>query len=458
MTDANRFPRLLLWAALGIVLLHFAAPVFVTPTLWGVRSWSALPFGARALLVVVCASLMTAGAAAKFDSFWNLPSRNRWIFSFGVAAALSLFILFRSQEVYGNPDIAVDDARRGRLTLKHPMAGIWSAAVVRVFNIIDRKTDPLDAVAVASALSGILYILGAFVFARTVFPASESRRRVLAFILVTMGAMQQFFGVIENYGFGFAMQMWALVGIVKLARPASEGGWNSPVKPAFLSAMSTTGFVATVFLWPATLFAMFLERKRGVLSSWGKVVSAAFCALIPMVVSAALLQWFAATQRGYGWRALIASFGGMDGSAWVPLTIPEGHRAFFTLFSLEHLYARLNLAFLATPLWPSLLVAAWIVRQSPVDDVHRKLTYTLGLAAAGALSFFVLVHPDLGPTVDWMQTAAGTLAPTAFLAVFVLSRSPDSWVPRLGTICIPIALCHLLPWSIGASSLGGAIR
>lgn len=455
-TQRRRTPIAFVAVAVGVLLLlQFASPAFAAPRFWGLRTWEGIPFGWRACLLVFGFSLLTPAAVAVFDGLWRVERRRRAIRILALVLLPLLFMLLRSDVMWGNPDIASRDAANGRLTLKHPLATAVSAAIFWVFgrgDIYFAKT----AVALNSALAGALYVWGAFEFGAAVFPRSLVKSRVIAMTLATAGLMQQFFGVVESYALSTVAQIWVLVFIARLARAKEDGGCDSPTPALLALGLSVATFIATIFLAPATLLAIFRKRARGVVPPLRRVWVPVAAALAPIAVVAAILHLLGITGVGYRWRPLLETFGGADGSAWVPLSLDAKSNAFFSLFSREHLAARMNLAFLVAPAWLPLVAGiASLAPEKPFASAVQRLMVPLALAALGALSFFFLVHPDLGPTIDWMQTMEGTIAPLAFLLVCALARTSEATASRIGTLVVGSSLIHTLPWVMANAGLTG---
>jgi hypothetical protein len=433
-------------AGLVVLALHLVAPVTLAPALWGARTWAGFPYPWRALWMVIGVSMLTATGVRAFESIWGIAPRTKVWIGCALAAAAACFWIFRTRVLWGNPSIAAEDAFRGRVNLKHTLAAAASALVSFVGDrTVGWPTGPA-AVRVVSLASGIVGILGAFALGRALFRESPVKARVVAWTILTQGLTQQFFGTVENYAFGTAAQIWTLVWLARLARPRAEGGTDSPVAPAAAASVATGGYVVLVFLWPSILLGIFRERGRGLLAP-KKLAAAAAAALVPVAIAAVCLA-----TLGYTWRLMLVSFGGMDGTPWVPLAEGTQPKAFFTLFSWDHAAARANAATLAVPaIWG--VLACLLVRRDggAADPTLARLFPTFGLAALASLSFFFLVHPDLGPSLDWMQTSMGTLAPLVFLMMVVLGRVSDATAARLGTVWVALSALHTFPWVLANS-------
>ncbi len=444
-------------ATVGLVLLlQLAAPVTVAPRFWGLRTWEGVPFGIRALLFTIGLSLLTPSGARLFDALWFQARRSKQACIIALAVTAASLMLLRSKVMWGNPDIAVEDASRGRLTLKHTLATAVSAAICALLGRGNLSFGHAS-VALSSVFAGVLYFWGAFAFGAAAFPNSIVKARVVALTLATSGLSQQFFGVAESYPLACATQIWVLVCIARLARPKAEGGSDSATPAMLALSLSAGTFIATVFLGPATLIAIFRERARGLLTPMRKVLVPILAGIGPVALAVALLHVLSITRIGYRWPLLLATFGGNDGSSFVPLH--ETKTSYFTLFSFEHAAARANAAFLSVPAWIAVIASIVSVEpESATDSAVRRMLLPLGIGAAGSLSYYFLINPDLGPTLDWMETAAGSIAPLAFLLVLALARTSETTAARLGSLFVGLSVLHTLPWVIANAGLTGGAR
>ncbi|MFN0207095.1 MAG: hypothetical protein ACKVS6_12400 [Planctomycetota bacterium] len=391
-----------------------------------------------------------------FDDVWSRPRMRRAAGVFVLVVVGALFWVFRSGVMWGNPDIAVEDAVRGRFTMKHTLATMVTATVGWLFKTVGIQDPGPNAVAATSVLAGLLYIWGAFSLGSALFTSSIVKARVIAWVLTTAGLMQEYFGVLEVYPLSNTAQIWVLVWMARLARPAAEGGCDSPTPILVTTSLCTATFVATVFLWPAVLFAILRERARGVVPPLRRVGIPVLAAILPIAAVIGVLHLFAVTKWGYGWPIMFKTFGGNDDSAWVPLTRSDQDTSHFTLFSWEHASARFNAACLAMPAWIPVCIAAMVCwKRKPLDTVAQRSLPVLGLAALSALSFGILVHPDLGPILDWMQTTAGMFAPLVFLMTWTLARTTDQTAARLGTLWVVVSVLHTFPWVVTNSTFAG---
>ena len=345
----------------------------------------------------------------------------------------------------GNPSIAAEDAFRGRVNLKHTLAAAASALVSFVGDrTVGWPTGPA-AVRVVSLASGIVGILGAFALGRALFRESPVKARVVAWTILTQGLTQQFFGTVENYAFGTAApDLDARVARSPRA-PARGRRTDSPVAPARRQRGHRRICGPRVSM--AFDIVGNLPRAGPRAPRPKKLAAAAAAALVPVAIAAVCLA-----TLGYTWRLMLVSFGGMDGTPWVPLAEGTQPKAFFTLFSWDHAAARANAATLAVPaIWGSSPACSSGATAAPPIPLLRAYSQLWAWPRSPRSASSSSVHPDLGPSLDWMQTSMGTLAPLVFLMMVVLGRVSDATAARLGTVWVALSALHTFPWVLANS-------
>jgi hypothetical protein len=257
-----------------------------------------------------------------------------------------------------------------------------------------------------------------------------------------------FFGVVETYPAAVPAQVWTLAWMVRLVRagPRQDGArGRAALMALFCFSLGVGIFAAVLVLGPALLAAIVVRRPARLDLAYVVVPA------LPIVIAAVL---FLALGRDPS--SALSHMGGADGRTWVPLSAADVTRNFhFELLSLEHLDARLEVLSLCAPAWlPLLLVGLLGGGGSSGAAAGRRrsdalLTALLGLAAAASASYATLVNPDMGPPMEWMQSACGVVAPYVFLAWFALSRAPERAAGRIGTALVALSVAHTLPWVLG---------
>lgn len=404
--------------------------------MWGSQGWYGFEYGTRAALFVIGVALCSRSFGGAFDRFWGAAPMPRFIVIPALIVLAGLLWGARTEVPWGNPDIAAEDAVRGRVNLKHPLSASLLALVSATGARLGGYPTGPDAVRWVSVASGVAFVLGGAVLGRALFPESRVKSRIVCALFLSSTIIQQFCGVIETYPAATACQMWTLAAIVRGSRTEEPSAMRWSLAALALAGSNAGFFVATVFLAPAAALVFLMNlRKRGI--SWAPIAAGVLAFLVAPAI--ALL---AVATRGYTWRLMLSSFGGIDGSAWVQLSETARPHQHFTLLSLHHASARWNASIFAAPMWPAAAAAvlAWRPKSPPPAWLPA-----LGLAALSALSFFVLIHPDLGPSSDWMQTATGVVAPFALLVAWGLSRTDDEGAARFGTAAVCASMIITIP-------------
>ncbi len=425
------------YGCLAVLLLHWIAPLFAEPSLWGASTWRGVPSGWRTLFVVVGATLIYLAGARSVDRLFFRPAFSRRAVCVALAALTIAFWFLRSEVHWANFTLIVKNTARPIITLKHPLSTAAAGVLQRLFAFFKGDFAGIEAIAVSSIASGVAFLLGAHVLGRELFPESRVKARVCLLILGTAGYAQEFFGVIEGYTPALATQIWTLALLVRFLRLEPEDGRPPSPAPMLLAcSISTATFVATIFLWPAVLLAILWRR------AWRPLLPSIAAAILPLVAGGVLTQTWGRTKVSFAQRF------GSQGGAFVPLRIEKGSGEHFSLLSLGHLDARLNAALLVAPVCFALVLAALLPWRSLAgeDALARRWTACLGLAGLSALSYVVLVHPDMGAAQDWMQNANGYPAILTLLVLLALRGRSDEAAARIGTACVGVALLHLVPW------------
>lgn len=419
-----------------MLVCSLIGPASLQPHMWGSQGWYGLEYGTRAALFVTGVALCSRGFGGALDRLWHIAPLPRTISIPALIAFAGLLWIARTEVFWGNPDIAAEDAIRGRVNLKHPLSASLLALVSAAGARLGGYPTGPNAVRWVSVASGAVFALGAAALGRALFPESRVKSRVVCGVFLSSTIVQQFCGVIETYPAATAMQMWTLAAIAHGSRTDEPSAMRWSITALVLAGFNAGFFIATIFLAPAAVLVFLMNlRKRG--RSSAALVAGACAFLI-----APAIAFVAVATRGYSWRLMLASFGGVDGTAWVQLSEGARPHQHFTLLSLHHASARWNASIFAAPMWPA---AAAAVLSSRSHDARPPWLPALGLAALSALSFFVLIHPDLGPASDWMQTATGVVAPFALLVAWGLSKADDGDAARWGTAAVGASTLITIP-------------
>ncbi len=437
------------WISGGLVVLalHWIAPLGVPPDGWGVSSWRALPAAWRPLLVLVGLTLLVGPGRLRCEGWFARPRLSRAALLCWLVLLGCLFWWLRTEVHWGNYGIVANGASRGSVGLKHALASALAAGGATGLQAFTGGYHGDDAWAALSVLAGCLYVWGAAALGHAAFPHSLVKARVVAALACSAGFMAEFFGVVESYPLALSAQVWTVALLVRFMTRERAGGSaraDGGLPLLFMCSTSTAVFVATVYLWPAVIVGWI---SAGGWRWEGRRLAAQLSAIAaPLVAAGALVVLF-----GRNWKRLAAAMGGTDGSMWVPLSTSDDPRVHFAMISWEHVVARLELMTLVAPAWlPLLLVCVWprgaLRPATERPDVPRAVLRCLALAAVSAAGFVVLVNPDMGPVLDWMQTGTGVLPIFLLVLVGALTRVDERDAARMGVACVGLSLLHTVPW------------
>lgn len=269
---------------------------------------------------------------------------------------------------------------------------------------------------VLSALAGALFVWMVTAFARKNIP--EKNRT--SFLLITLGtsSLLLFFGYIEHYS-------WVSIAIVACLLSAiraceTNSNWWLPIFCAILAI--SLHFVA-ITLIPAIFFLIWTALK-----SRGKqkenapekrtLITLTLASLAGIVGYIYLKAW-------NGWISVL------------PL-IPAFANDGYAIFSINHILDLANLILLIA--LPASIIA--------IFTLHRTIsnaTAFLLLAAISGASFAFSFNPNLGMAADW-DILATALWPTIILAAWLISQSIHEKQFRIHLTLIAITLIIPLPY------------
>lgn len=445
-----------LWGFI-VLTLHLAAYQLPEESFWSVWASTFLPpwLGWSLALLVGALTLppVNQTVATQLERlWWAWPAKHaqqRW---FALAALLAglLFWLARLRHLRWG------DSYMLSVALSYPDLELrvvynWQAPLTvflhqRLWQFV---ADPLlgwpveQVYATVSIICGMIfvYVLLNFVtrLGRTVLEAA-----VLAGLLLTAGAMQLFFGYVENY----TIVSLGLLITLFLAWQSLHGDL-SPLWPVLAFSLTNALHPSTVFLWPGLWLLAWLCWRRGYVAGRGVVLQTV---LPPLLVGGAVLLLM--DSGGHGLSALLGVDrpGGGDGLWFVPLFETTTEWQHYTMFSTAHLLDWLNIHLLISPFGLPLIVMTLLAvyrfglalfeRQN-----ERDYAYFLGLTAAMYLLLTWLWNPDYGGRKDW-----DLFAPSAFvytlLAGYLLVHTLTRWekLRAAGLFVVAICLLHTGAW------------
>ena len=458
-----------------LLILHLAAPRLGETAAWGLWPitffapavrW-ALALLAAALCIPAVTDRLLKVMASRFftESAPGAAAPTRW---FVVLALLSMPLFWALRLVHtrwGDAYILTnaipfpDPALRLVYTWQAPLTVFWHAKLWALGQRLWQWPDAFPAYAITSVAAGAVYV---FVVLQLAWEVGRSRgqRLLVAGLLLSLGAMQLFFGYVENY----TLPAMAIVIYLWLAARTLAG------KTPLWAAAAALGLVnalhpSTLNLAPSLLILAAASARR---VGWPRALLQAAVPLL--LIGAGVIAFMEA--GGHGIAALLTSDrpGGGDARWLVPLWTTSTRWEHYTMFSWAHLVDIVNQQLLSAPvslavvllclgLWlqtrqltrpaigrtpgvtsavghtPGVTVALDAVGHTPgvitardAGDAAPKAgpgpapaTYVrfLAVAAAGSLLFILLWNPDYGGQRDWDLFSLSSLPLTALAGVLL---------------------------------------
>ena len=403
-----------LWAIVSLGL-HLFASRLPENLFWSVWSFSRLPTWVSVVLVGLAAltlmPIANQSLLSLIERFWQqLPGKSRphrWFVGLAVLS-LPLFWLGRIQH------LSWGDARILVVGLSHPEQTViynWQAPLTvflhqRLWALVFGPNYGwgVDQVyAVVSVISG-----GIFVFVSLALAHQLGRRLnekvLIAGLLFTSGAIQLFFGYVENYtliSVGIVLYLWQSVRLIEGQAPF----WL----PILVVSITNAFHPSTVFLWPSVLYLCWYCHKQG--QPLRNLLPG--LVLPPLIVANSVLTLMELGNHG------LAAFlgddrpGGGDHIWFVPLFETSSSLERYTMFSTAHLSEWLNEHYLISTFGLFIigltLVVLW---RTKLEIPSKRLAnlYFLGTASLCYLALTWLWNADYGVRKDW-----DLFSPSAFV-------------------------------------------
>jgi hypothetical protein len=371
----------------------------------------------------------------------------RW---FGLLALLSLPLFWWGRIRH----LAWGDAEILVIGLSHPEQTViynWQAPFTvylhqRLWALLAGPAWGWGVETVYAAVSVVCGGVFVYVLLNLAFEVTDSalERALIAGMALTTGAMQLFFGYVENYtiiSVGLMIFLW-------LGQRSLHG--RAPLWLAILALSLTNGFhPSTVCLWPAALYLAWRRYRAG-----QPAAQLALSLLLPpLIVGNSLLTLMELGDHG------LAAFlgddrpGGGDHIWFVPLFATRTKWERYTMFSLPHLLEWLNEHFLISTfgLATIVMVAVWAWRNRrhllPFPVAYRYELWFLGLASAGYLLLTWVWNADYGLRKDWDLFAPSAFVYTLFaallLARFVRDREA---LGQAAVLVVGVSGLHMISW------------
>ena len=412
-------------------------PLFSRPDLlWGVDSLFYLPWSIRTAFILVAVMLFIPGARRRIRTWisalpgalWGRGRRVQITRSLVLLAALAAFIaLSSSRHFLGD----------GYLLIQKLEAGDWqdrpraplTFSVIRTLHSAGAAfwETAENTYRIYSYISGILYVLLAFVAASAFGKTNRDKTIVLAFLL-TAGHMQLFFGYVENY----ALYMPGLLLYLILGMRALENRMPLYAPAIFLGILLALHQAFAVF-GPSLLFLAYTayRRRQGHVPVLKNALSTvAVLCLVP--VCAALFVWLIGVD-------LVGYLGGIGGRDFLPWFSRPGPEMQYRVFSIAHILDFVNQQLLTAPAACIVLV---LVRK---QDLRRQPF--LAVCTVVPLFFSFVANPDLGAFRDWDIMSLPAVPLTLWAVAILLKRVHECEKLFRGAflICGAAAL-HTLLW------------
>lgn len=445
------------WWGLLLLSLHLAAFQLDEETAWGVWPYTMLPPWLGWLLALLAAALILpslnyrlAGGLRRLWAIWPAKhARRRWFAAAALLAGL-LFWLFRLRHLRWG------DAYVLTVALAYdgpggPLIYNWQAPLTvfihqRLWQFIASPLLgwPVEYVyAAVSIVSGVVFVYLLLSFMARL-GRSSLETAVMTGLMLTTGAMQLFFGYVENY----TLISLGLLVTLYLAWRTLRG--ELPLLWPALALALTNGFhPSTVFLWPGMgLLAWLCWRRQHtpVMALLWQVLAP------PLLVGGGVLALMESGQHGLSELLGADRPGGGDGIWFVPLFETSTEWQHYTMFSAAHLLDWSNEHLLISPFGlPLILLILIAARRFRLKIFSTRLekdyALFLGVTAASYLLLTWLWNPDYGGRKDW-----DLFAPSAFvytlLAGYLLVRvlADRDRLREAGLFAIAVSLLHSAAW------------
>lgn len=314
-----------------------------------------------------------------------------------VASLTVVSWLLRSQAVYGDGLGTIYELQIGEvINWKEPLDRfITSRAYVITNQMFGWK--PAPAIALVSCAAGIGYWTTALALARLI--GADLGERVAVFLLlVSIGAVQVFFGNVENYSLLGAGTTCYLYAGLRYLRTGRGFDWA-------VVALAVTACIHLSAVW--------LVPTLAVLAWLGLAGDAAETLRLPRPTPEARRRFATEARSGFAAAALVSgitltlgtyflgstqglsqdNFGGGDGRMWVPLFETSTQFEKFTMFSVDHLAAVANEVLLICPTGVVLVVGYLLAAPNHRQGCDRVGIFLIS-ACASFLTYIFLFNPD----------------------------------------------------------------
>jgi tetratricopeptide (TPR) repeat protein len=434
----KRTEKIISGGCLLLVLIHLAASYFPSQRLWGINLLHYMPAVWRWILAI-CALLIlvpsvnkavgsllrglfraTAGRFKGLSKYWEY-------ILFTLAGGAVFWALRTKTYLLGDSFVRAREINMGaKFSFTAPLDFLLHARVAKLLN-----WDAFQTYALLSVLSGAVFVFVILLLADVM--GRDGKERLLIFsVIITMGAIQLFFGYVESYSLVcVAIVLYVLFSFRYLRK---NSGLILPVL-AFLLAFSLHLYAVT--LLPSVIYLALSGRKTrsGKGETDGKLVKLVLSVGIVIAVAAALfiLQRYNPEQKGLEYY-LISPLGSGESS--------------YSLFSFSHLLDLINHQLLISPI--GLLICLTPVLALSIRTIWKdKLAMFLMVLSVSTLAYALLIDPKLGYARDWDLFAFTALGYTLlglhlFLRHYGERKMGD--LPYVTLVLLFTSLFSTVPW------------
>ena len=448
--------NLLRFWAVFVLALHALAYVLPEETFWSVWPYTVFPPWLGVTLVAAAGTTLLPAWNRRWQSLirraWEAAPgkrhRRRW-FAAAALLAMPLFWALRIRHLrWGDARILVDglSCLEGPACPGGPVIYNWQAPFTVFLHqrLWALAAKPLFGWGVAEVYAAVSVACGGIFVYLALQLASELGRNTLeralvAGFLLTAGAMQLFFGYIENYtipAVGVMVFLWLGLRVLR---------GEAPLWGATLALSLTNAFhPSTVVLWPAALYLAWRAHRRG----RGALAVGLDVLLPPLVVAASVLTLMELGNHGLDAFLGDDRPGGGDHIWFVPLfrTTTEWQR--YTMFAPAHFLDWANELLLTSVFGAfGLLVAGWRVWRRPLSASPGEPLTFLGLSAGAYLLLTFTWNADYGIRKDW-----DLFAPSAFVVsllaalLWIRALREEESLAQATLLIVSVSALHTVAW------------
>ena len=452
-----------------LFILMIFSYLFSKESIWGlswIGNFSLAPRLCAFFLIGIC---FYPRANKLIQKFVNVMINIRFLQNISIIKqALLIILLFalswilRSQTIYGDGYGTITLLNSGQImNWKEPLDRLFTALTY----IISNKYlgfSPGSAIALMSCLAGVVFWISALLIAKLIGHTREDK--FYAFVMViSIGAVQLFFGNIENYSLlGAFSLLYLLLAHLYLDRKISL------VFPAFVLSTTISMHLSAIWLAPSLAFLPLLREMSDIrveIKDWreclirnlryylAEIRTPVIVSLIPLLLTLILGNILIGTSKDLN----ISNFGGGDGSLWVPLFRLSTPYEKFTLFSFDHLLAIMNEMILICAVG-LIATLSYIIFQKKRKVFDNKV-YFLLVSALFFFAYLFFFNPDLAYLNVGVLNEWDLLSPVAFPLIYLGLYLLFNWEKDLSVrrsaciLLIAFGIVHSFSWILSNAKI-----